>query len=308
MMDCFIFPGQGSQYIGMGKDFFESSAEAKDVFLEADDLLERNFSKLIFDGNSEELNKTINSQLAIFIFSSAIVRTLEKQFPTLFPYATSGLSLGEYSALWASKKISFKDALLLIAKRAKFMEEACERADGTMAAVLGLEKEKVDEVIRALNPPHKVWVANYNCPGQQVISGLAEGVAKASESLKTYGAKRVIPLKVQGAFHTPLMESAKKLLKEEIYKVNFIHSPVLMVMNFTGEVAEGELLRHNLVEQVCGSVKWEQGIRGLFTSGVKRFIEIGPGKTLTGMNKKIGMDAISISIEKIQDLEQLECY
>lgn len=292
-----IFPGQGAQYPGMGKDFAEAFAVAKDTFEEADDILQENLSKTIFEGPETELTKTKNSQLGIFVVSAAILRSL----PELKPSICSGLSLGEYTALWASGRLSFKETLLLVQKRALFMNEACESTKGTMAAVLGTV-----DVEAAIKGIPDVWVANYNCPGQTVISGTQEGVEAASIALKNAGAKRVLPLQVHGAFHSGLMKRAQDSLAPYIAKAPIVDSDVGFVMNTSGDfVSSVDEIRKLLTQQVTHSVRWEQGILAIEKRKVDLYIEIGCGKTLAGLNKKIGVSVPTVSAEKLTDIDNV---
>jgi [acyl-carrier-protein] S-malonyltransferase len=300
MKKAFLFPGQGAQVVGMGKDFYDAFQIAKETFQEADDLLNMSLSKIIFEGPIDLLTQTKNSQLAIFVNSMAILRSVEKQLPDLRPDVCAGLSLGEYTALCASGRLSFKETLLLVRERAGLMNEACEKVPGTMAAVLGLSS---DEIVAALQGLKGVWVANFNAPGQTVISGTKEGIAQAAVTLKEKGAKRVLPLSVHGAFHSGLMEKAQVGLKPILDLAPLQDSPVGFVMNVPGDFVQGiEKVRSNLQLQVTQSVKWEQGIFAMKRDGVEFFLEIGCGKTITGLNKKIGV-APSFSIEKINELE-----
>ncbi len=293
---AFIFPGQGAQYPGMGRDFYEQFEAARALFDEADAILGRPFSKLIFDGPAEELTQTKNSQLAIFITSVAIFRVLD-----LKPAVCSGLSLGEYSALVAAGKLSFKEALLLVEARGRLMQEACERSPGTMVVVLGLEPALIQEVIA---PIGNVWIANLNCPGQVVIAGTKESIENASELLKEKGARRVLPLEVSGAFHSGLMRSAQEGLKPYIDQLNLAQTDVEIVMNVPGDyVSSQDEIRKNMVEQVTSPVHWQKGIEAQVKRGIDLFIEIGPGKTLAGMNKRIGISVETQSVEKVEDLQ-----
>lgn len=301
---AFIFPGQGAQYPGMGKDFFEQYPCAQEIFAEADRLLGYSFSNLIFNGPAEELTLTKNSQLAIFITSMAMLSVL-KQETGIQPTVCAGLSLGEYTALVASSKMSFKDCLFLVKARAEWMHECCLSHPGTMYVILGLEASVAQQVIQSLNSSLKVWVANLNCPGQVVIAGSKEDVEKAAVILKEKGAKRCLPLEVSGAFHSGLMENAKVKLSPLIQKVAIQDSNTSLVMNTSGDyVSSVEAVRKNLINQVTHSVRWEQGVRAMMAKGVDCFIEIGPGKTLTGMNKKIGT-ALALSLEKVSDLPEI---
>ncbi len=283
----------------MGRDFYDAFSVAKETFQEADDLLKEKLSKIIFEGPLDLLTETKHSQLAIFVNSMAILRVLQQQLPNWVPDACAGLSLGEYTALSASKRLGFKETLLLVRERALLMNEACEKIPGTMAAVLGLSAEEIRAAVQGLSG---VWIANFNAPGQTVVSGTKEGIEKAAILLKDKGAKRVIPLTVHGAFHSGLMQSAQEGLKPLIAQTQIQDSPIGFVMNVPGDFVKGIAeVKRNLEIQVTQSVKWEQGIEAMKREGVELFLEIGCGKTLTGLNKKMGVSALSI--EKIQDLE-----
>ena len=217
----FLFPGQGAQYPGMGKDFYETFPVVRQTFEEADDYLGSNFSRLIFEGPSEELTLTKNSQVAIYIVGVALYRLINEQFLSLKPHTCAGLSLGEYTALTAAKKISFLDGLGLVKVRAEAMQKACEKTQGSMQVVLALSEEAVQSVIDQFNPPHPIWIANLNCPGQVVIAGSVQALALVAEPLKQKGAKRVLPLDVSGAFHSGLMKPAQEELAAKIAQVPF---------------------------------------------------------------------------------------
>lgn len=303
---AFLFPGQGAQYVDMGKDFYDAYDIAKQTFEEASDLLNENYTKLIFEGPQEVLTLTKHSQVAIFIVSMALLRVIRKEFSGLKPSVCAGLSLGEYTALCASEKISFKDCLYIVKDRAQFMNDACEAKAGTMRVVLGMTEEEIASAIKECIQAKVVWIANLNCPGQVVISGTVQGVEQATELLKAAGAKRVLPLDVSGAFHSGLMMPAQERLEPKLKSVEIKTSSIDLVMNVPGDyVSSVEDIRSNLIQQVTSSVRWEKGIRHMMAKGVDTFIEIGCGKTLAGMNKKIGIEAPTLSVEKIQDLEQL---
>ena len=253
------------------------------------------FLSSIFNGPSDELTQTKNSQLAIFITSIAILSCLP-----LKPVVCSGLSLGEYTALVAAGKLSFEDALPLVQARGALMQEACLKSPGTMVVVLGMEKAAIQE---AIGPIENVWIANLNCPGQVVIAGTKEGIDQASAVLKEKGARKVLPLEVSGAFHSGLMRSAQEGLKSYIDRLNLAQTDIDIVMNVQGNyVTDLNQMRQNMVSQVTHPVYWQKGIEAQ-VNNIDLFIEIGPGKTLAGMNKRIGVQVETISIEKVEDLK-----
>ncbi len=296
-----LFPGQGAQYVGMGKSFC-SFQTAKRTFEEADDLLQEKISQIIFEGPEDQLTHTKNSQLAIFIHSAAILRVLNEKFNFSFSF-TAGLSLGEYTALYASKRLSFKQTLLLIQKRAYLMHEACLLQKGTMAAVLGLSSEIIEEKIQGIEG---LWIANYNTPGQIVISGQKDAVEKGIAVLKQANAKRVIPLQVHGAFHSGLMEDAQKALIPFLDPCDLQPSDIQMVPNLTGiSTSDEDLILKGLKGQMTGSVRWEKSIRAMMDQNVDLFLEIGCGKSLTAMNRKMGAKP-TLSIEHPEDLALLD--
>jgi [acyl-carrier-protein] S-malonyltransferase len=297
---AFIFPGQGAQYIGMGKDFYDAYPIVRETFEEASKILSFDFTRLILEGPESELILTKNSQPAIFIVSVAILRVIKQLYPHLQPAICAGLSLGEYTALYASGRISFEGALQIVAARGKYMQEACQEQLSTMRVVLGLDPQIV-----AKNLPENVWIANLNCPGQVVIAGLTSAMPQAEEVLKAQGAKRVLPLEVSGAFHTPLMRSAQEKLKSSLLSAPLNESATQLVMNVPGDFVDSiSQIREHLIAQVASPTQWEKGIRLL--DDVDLYIEIGPGKTLSGMNKKIGVKGQTLNIEKTTDLTQLE--
>ena len=285
----------------MGKEFASTFSIAKETFEEADDLLGEHLSQIVFEGPEPLLTQTKYSQLGIFVTSVAILRTIEEQMPDLRPSICSGLSLGEYTALFASGRLGFKETLFLVRERASLMNSACEKTSGTMAAVLGLDASQIDSSLKGCP---EVWVANYNCPGQTVISGTLAGVENGTQILKAHGAKRVIPLTVHGAFHSGLMQSAQDGLAPYIAKAPIEASDISFVMNVPGRsVSSAEEIRRFLTEQVTHSIRWQQGIESM--TGVTLFLEIGCGKTLAGLNKKIGVAASTYSIDRAIDLEQI---
>lgn len=304
---AFIFPGQGAQYPGMGKDFFTQYSICKNTFEEAEDILKRNLSDIIFNGPEDVLKETKNSQVAIYVFSIALVRLLEQLFPALVPQVCAGLSLGEYSALTVAKKISFSDCLPIVQFRAQEMNNACQTTQGTMAVIIGLEGEEVEKIVKEVNLPQDLWAANFNCPGQVVISGTIRGIAAGTEAAKQKGAKRVLPLQVSGAFHSGLMRSAEEKLATKLYRTQLIQSPISLVMNVPGDyVKESDQIIQNLIKQVTSPVRWEQGIRAMDKNEVELYLELGPGKTLSGLNERIKVKGKTLNIGKIEDLSLLE--
>lgn len=304
---AFLFPGQGAQYPGMAKDFVDNFSIGRETFEEANDILGRNLSSIILDGPESLLTETKNSQVGIFVASMAILRVIKTHFPKLTSQVAAGLSLGEYTALTASERLSFAQALSLVQHRGNFMNDACEATKGTMAVIMGLDADKVEAIVKEVNMPNDLWAANFNCPGQVVISGTMKGIELGSEAAKAKGAKRVINLQVHGAFHSGLMQLAEERLADHIHQAAFKESPVELIMNVTGNsVKDIPLIKQNLIKQVTHPVRWEQGIRFMSQLGVDLFLEIGCGKTLTGFNKRIGVLAPTLSIEKTDDLQALE--
>lgn len=303
---AFIFPGQGAQYVGMGRDFFEAHEIARATYEEAEEILSSHITKIVFEGPESSLTETRNSQVGIFVTSVAILRVLEKQFPNLKPSMSAGLSLGEYTALYASGRVNFADCLKVVQLRANFMNEACEKNPGTMAVILGMSADEVEEAVRQVNMPNDLWAANFNCPGQVVISGTRKGIDAGTSALLAKGAKRVLPLQVHGAFHSGLMRSAEKSLAPYISALELKESPIALIMNVVGNpVQDVDQIKLNLTRQVTQSVRWEQGVRAMASEGVDLFVEIGCGKTLAGFNKRIGVTAPTISVDKVIDLEQI---
>lgn len=305
---AFLFPGQGAQYVGMGKDFFDQFEEARKVFEEADEVLGFPFSRSIFEGPQAELTETKNSQPAIYVMSVALYRVLLSLYPKLTPYVTAGLSLGEYSALYAAGKVSFAEGLRLVAQRASLMQTACSLMPGSMQVVLGMEEAKIMEIFSSLNPPPEtLCIANINCPGQIVIAGSHADLEIGALALKNGGAKRILPLEVSGAFHSKCMESARAGLAPFIEEVVLQDTPIRFVMNTPGAfVQDPQEIRSNLLAQVVAPVRWQKGIEAMLEQGITHFIEIGPGKTLQGMNKRIGVQAPTVSLEKVEDLLKIE--
>jgi [acyl-carrier-protein] S-malonyltransferase len=302
---AFLFPGQGTQYPGMVQDFFHTFSAAHLIFEEADDLLKRSLSKIILQGPEKALTETRNSQVGIYVASIAILRVIQELYD-FKPFVCAGLSLGEYTALTAGEWLSFRQTLPLVQHRGQFMNEACESTKGEMAVIMGLDESTVEKLIREVNLPNELWIANFNCPGQIVISGTRRGIEAGSAAAKACNAKRVLPLQVHGAFHSGLMQEAKEKLAPYIQKTPLVKGSSQLVLNVPGDfVSDIEKVRHYLIEQVTHPVRWEQGIRAMESQNADLYIEIGPGKTLAGMNKRIGVQAPTITIEKVEDLDQL---
>jgi [acyl-carrier-protein] S-malonyltransferase len=304
-----IFPGQGAQYVGMGKDFFDGFSIARETFEEADDVLGRKLSSLIFHGPNELLTETKNSQVAIFVVSVALLRVFQKNFPQIQPKVCSGLSLGEYTALHASGRIKFAETLKLVQLRGQLMNEACEMTQGTMAVVLGLNADQVQKIVDEVNMPNDLWAANFNCPGQVVISGTIRGIEKGTEAAKAAGAKRVLPLQVHGAFHSGLMQSAEEKLAEHVLNAPITHSSIDFVMNVPGDfVSEIAFIKNNLIKQVTHAVRWEQGVKAMSHANVDLFIEIGCKNTLSQFNKRMEFDhpVSTLNVENVSHLELIE--
>ena len=282
-MKVYVFPGQGAQFVGMGKDLYEKHPVAKEMFEKANEILGFRITDLMFEGTDEDLRQTKVTQPAIFLHSVILAKTLGEDFK---PQMTAGHSLGEFSALVAAGALSFEDGLSLVYKRALAMQKACEMTPGTMAAVLNLPDEKVEEICSGIDDI--VVPANYNCPGQIVISGTITGVDTACELLLAAGAKRALKLKVGGAFHSPLMEPAKVELAEAInsIKLNKPVCPVYQNVSTKGET-DPEVIKNNLVAQLTAPVKWTQSVQNMVADGAKDFIELGPGSVLQGLIKKI---------------------
>ncbi|MDO1447755.1 ACP S-malonyltransferase [Rhodocytophaga aerolata] len=281
-MKAYIFPGQGSQFPGMGKELFEESDKAKSLFEKANQLLKFDITRVMFQGTEEELKQTNVTQPAIFLHS-VILAAISENFE---PQMVAGHSLGEFSALVASKALSFEDGLLLVAQRASAMQEACEMNPSTMAAILGLEDEKVEQVCAQID--EVVVAANYNCPGQLVISGSIKGIEIACARLKEAGAKRALPLPVGGAFHSPLMEPAREKLAKAIERTTFSAPRCPIYQNVNAQPSTNiETIKANLIAQLTEPVRWTQSVQNMVKDGATTFIECGPGKVLQGLVKKI---------------------
>ena len=282
-MKAYVFPGQGAQFSGMGKDLFDSKKSAKNLFLKSNDILGFNISDIMFHGTDQELKQTKVTQPAIFLHSVILAITLGENF---IPDMVAGHSLGEISALVANKCLSFEDGLILVHKRALAMQKSCEEKPSTMAAILGLEDNIVEEICSTIEGT--VVPANYNCPGQLVISGEMNAIDIAIEKLTAAGARRVIKLPVGGAFHSPLMESAKNELKNAIDHTLFSHPICPIYQNVSGEaVIDAEQIKANLIAQLTAPVKWTQSMKNILENKNIEVIEVGPGKVLQGLFKKV---------------------
>jgi len=281
-MRAFVFPGQGTQFPGMGKDLYEKSVEAKELFEKANELLGFRITDIMFDGTVDELKQTKVTQPAIFLHSVILAKTLKDFSPDM----VAGHSLGEFSALVANKALTFEDGLTLVSKRARAMQKACELKPSTMAAIVGLSDETVEEVCASIDDI--VIAANYNCPGQLVISGSIPGVDKACEMLTEKGAKRALKLVVGGAFHSPLMEPARKELADAIEATHF-RNPVCPVYQNVSALpaSRSDEVKKNLVAQLISPVRWTQTIQNMINDGATSFMEIGPGNVLQGLVKRI---------------------
>lgn len=286
-MKAYIFPGQGAQFAGMGLDLYEKSNEAQDMFHKANNILGFSITDIMFEGSAEDLKQTRVTQPAIFLHSVILSKIMGDSFK---PDMVAGHSLGEFSALVANKTLEFETALKLVSKRALAMQHACELQPSTMAAVLGLEDHLVEAV--CAETEGTVVAANYNCPGQLVISGSVEAVERACENLKERGAKRAMILPVGGAFHSPLMEPARKELAEAIEATHF-NTPICPVYQnvSTFAVTSPEEIKKNLVFQLTAPVKWTQSVQNMIQDGATHFVEVGPGKVLQGLVKKIDRSA-----------------
>jgi len=292
MMKAYVFPGQGAQFVGMGKDLYENSALAKDLFEKANSILGFRITDLMFAGTDEDLKQTKVTQPAIFLHSVILAKTLGENFK---PDMVAGHSLGEFSALVANGALTFEDGLILVSKRAMAMQKACEVEPSTMAAILGLDDRIVEEICKAI--PEIVVPANYNSPGQLVISGSIKGIEKAIAELTAKGAKRALKLPVGGAFHSPLMEPARKELAEAINSTR-ISKPICPVyQNVNAKaVSEPEQIKENLNLQLTSPVRWTQTIQNMIADRATEFIEVGPGKVLQGLIKKINKDISAFSV------------
>lgn len=305
---AFIFAGQGSQYVGMGKELYENYPAARAVFELADKKLGYRLSEQCFNGPKEELDKTENTQPAILTVSIAAVQALAAY--GIYPDIVAGFSLGEYAALVCSQVLTFEDGVALVRKRGRFMQEAVPQGIGGMAAVLGLDTAKVEEACQAVGALGIVQVANYNCPGQVVISGEKQALEAASAKASELGAKRVIPLEVSGPFHTGLLKPAAERLAEELVAVTFSDPKIPVISNVTADyMPDKSVIKELLPRQVMSPVRWETAFRKMLADGVETFVEVGPGTVLKGFARKIDRDIKVLNVENQASLEAvLEYY
>ncbi|MDO8602781.1 MAG: ACP S-malonyltransferase [Candidatus Omnitrophota bacterium] len=310
---CYIFPGQGSQYVGMGKDLYDNSPEARNIFDQAEEILPGlNLKKLCFEGPAEELTQTANSQVAIFVTSIAALRALGSRLKaegafveppafSLEPACCAGLSLGEYSALVASGALEFPEAVRLVSQRGKLMEQAANNNPGTMASILGISAEDLSEVCMETGAE----IANLNCPGQIVISGKTESVKKAMALAEQKGAKKAILLNVSGPFHSSFMKDSAGELKKELDKTKFLDPGIPIVSNVTADYEKtAEEIKENLVKQLYSPVKWEESVIKISQAGCNTFLEIGPGKVLKGLLRRINPGLTVYNIETSEDIKK----
>ncbi len=296
-MKAYVFPGQGAQYVGMGKELYEKSQRAKELFEKANKILGFKITDIMFSGTPEALKETKVTQPAIFLHSVILADYLGADFK---PDMVAGHSLGEFSALVANKTLNFEDALILVSKRAMAMQKACDSAPSTMAAILGLDDELVAKTCQEINQTEILVAANFNCPGQVVISGSEKGIDIAIEKFKTLGAKRALKLQVSGAFHSPFMMPAQEELKNAISNTIFNKPICAVYQNATAKPSTNpEEIKQNLINQLTSPVLWTQTVKNMLSDGADEFVELGPGKVLQGLVKKIERKTNVSGLDKI---------
>ncbi len=302
MKVAYVFPGQGSQWVGMGRDLYDNFDSAKEVFKQADQVLGFPLSELCFEGPEDELRQTINVQPAIFTVSLACYEIVKKK--EIIPEVVAGHSLGEYTALVASGAIDFENGLRLVRKRGEFMHQAATEHPGGMAAILGLDIGRVEKICEKASSVGIIVIANLNSPGQVVISGEKRGIDEAVKMAEEAGAKRAIPLKVSGAWHSPLMRSAKEKLTQEIEKTHFVDPKIPLVANVSADyVRDARSVKKALIDQVCGIVRWEDSMKRIIGDDFITFIEVGPGKVLSCLLKRINREVRVLNVEDKASLE-----
>lgn len=305
---AFIFPGQGESHsVGMGKDFYDNFTVAKHVFDEASDILDQDLKKIIFEGPLEKLSQTDHCQMALYVMSMAVLKVIESEYPKIKPSICAGLSLGEYSAATAAEVLSFEQGVRLVQSRGSLMLKACIDNPSTMAVVLGLTEEQVQEAVNKTNKPNELWIANLNCPGQVVVTGSHGAIEAFIPVGKESGAKRVLPLNVSGAFHSPYMKLAADQLKLMLNDMDIKLPKTLFAMNATGKIeTDLDIIRKNLILQITQSVRWTDCILAMQSKEVEHYLELGCGKVLAGLNKRIKVSGQTLSINCVSDLKSLE--